>query len=480
MSSFGNMTIIQNHQYDDSLAEHGWCEDICRNTYMLSWSESRFSGAAVNPLPSAYFEIELINVPDMGNVEEFVNQNAPWLFGVRSKLHFKRVNNFNKYKQNKDLPMTTQNLDLPTTNLEHSTLAGLLEIRTLTGVTRISEHHLVNGLSSHAVSNVFFMNLSGLHSDQFAEKLLAAIQADGFKTEMRPYTSGKMTDTSITLNAFLGEIVNGKEVQTNLLHVSINEGKSNIIHYYAKGYRDNLANLSSYLKPYISVQPVTTTYICGFSQEGSIADSREIDLEINKAHSCFYPQLKTYFADAADPLQELADQFDKNKANLLFLIGTPGTGKSTLIRSLCGSLRHRPIVQFAGEKTIKDPAFDAYLAKLPKNSLVIIEDADNIVGKRKDGNHSMSMLLNEIDGVASKGIKFVISTNLPTLRDVDEALLRPGRLAYSIEFRDLKAEELEEVANELGLEREVTGPMSLANFISPAADINVAKSKFGF
>lgn len=480
MASFGNIIIIKKENPGEGLTTHGWFDDRCMAGNLLSWEEKAFYSRTVQPLPGSYWEIELINVSEMGGAYEDNTKNCPWGFGNRTKQYFKHLDIFNKHKQNKDLSMQNNTFDLPETSLNHNTLEGLLEIRTLTGVTRISEHHLVNGLSSHAVNSVFFTKLTGLNSDVFAEDILAAIQADGFKTEMRPYTSGKMTDTAITLNAFLGEVINGKIVQTNLLHVSICDGKSSIIHYYAKGHRDNLANLSSFLRPFISIEPVSTTYICGFNDNGPIVDSREINLEVNSAHASFYPQLKQYFKDSNDPLQSLANEFDKNKANLLFLIGTPGTGKSTLIRYLCGKLRHRPIVQFAGEKTIQNGAFDTYLATLAKNSLVVIEDADNIVGKRADGNHSMSMLLNEIDGVASKGIKFVISTNLATVRDVDEALLRPGRLAYSIEFRDLEVEELKVVAKDLEIKREITGPMSLANFISPVAEISVEKPKFGF
>lgn len=480
MASFGEMSIIAQNSGDQYVKEHGWFDDPCVACDLLEWKHRHFYCRVVGVRRDSRSAIEILNVPTMGGSNEEFTMASPWTFGNNFKSHYRYLSIFNKHKQNKDLPMQNVTLDLPETSLNHSTLEGLLEIRTLTGVTRISEHHLINGLSSHAVSSMFFTKLAGINSDSFAEGILDAIQTDGFKTEMRPYNSGKMSDTAITLNAFLGEVVNGKTIQTNLLHINICDGKSSIIHYYAKGYRHQLTNLNSFLKPYISIEPVSTTYICGFGDNGPIVDSREINLEVNSAHASFYPQLKQYFKGDNNPLHALATEFDKNKANLLFLIGTPGTGKSTLIRYLCGALRHRPIVQFAGEKTIQNVAFDAYIATLPKNSLVIIEDADNIVGKRADGNHSMSMLLNEIDGVASKGIKFIISTNLATIRDVDDALLRPGRLAYSIEFRDLEVEELEEVAKDLDIKREITGPVSLANFISPAAEISVEKPKFGF
>lgn len=386
------------------------------------------------------------------------------------------------YKQRTSKMQHETILEKVPTTINHASLEGLLEIRTLTGVTRISEHHLVNGLSSHAEQNTMFLKFSEIDlSNQVLNGLLDTFAAMGYLVEMRPTELCRMTDASITLNAFYGESVNGKAVQTNLLHVNIRSGNSEIIHYYARGHKQSLSKIFAYLKPWTAMRPVLTNYICGFSEQGPIVDKREIQLDHHQAKRSFYPQLENIFSAKdgidADPIEQLASAFELNTSNLLFLIGTPGTGKSTLIRWLCGQLRHRQIYQFAGDQTIKNPNFDTYISMLPKDSLVIIEDADDIVGKRTDGNRTMTTLLNEIDGVASKGIKFIISTNLPTTRDVDEALLRPGRLAYSIEFRKLSIDELKEVAKELGIFKEITGPMSLADFLAPAQAITAPKAK---
>jgi ATP-dependent 26S proteasome regulatory subunit len=53
----------------------------------------------------------------------------------------------------------------------------------------------------------------------------------------------------------------------------------------------------------------------------------------------------------------------------------------------------------------------------------------------------MSALLNAISGITKSNIKFLIATNLPTLRHVDPALYRPGRAFRVMEFDKLNAEE---------------------------------------
>lgn len=443
-----------------------WCEPD------LELASNQFYGLTVDRFHVADAAVEIGSRFRMGNA----GHCNTWSAGLN--LFYKHPT----YKQRISKMQHETILEKVPTTINHASLEGLLEIRTLTGVTRISEHHLVNGLSSHAEqTNVFLKFLDKDSSSHVLNELLDTLAELGYLVEMRPTELGLMAEATITLNAFYKEPVNGRDVQTNLLHLCIRNGNSEIIHYYARGYKQSLSKLFNYLKPWTALKPVLTNYVCGFGDNGPVVDKREIELDHHQANRVFYPQLENIFptkeGEQADPIEQLAAAFEMNTSNLLFLIGTPGTGKSTLIRWLCGQLRHRQIYQFAGDQTIKNPNFDTYLSMLPKDSLVIIEDADDIVGKRTDGNRTMTTLLNEIDGVASKGIKFIISTNLPTTRDVDEALLRPGRLAYSIEFRKLSVDELKEVARELGIFREITGPMSLADFLAPAQAITAPKTK---
>jgi hypothetical protein len=74
--------------------------------------------------------------------------------------------------------------------------------------------------------------------------------------------------------------------------------------------------------------------------------------------------------------------------------------------------------------------------------VMIIEDADHIIGKRTDGNPLMQQLLNETDGAkATPGRKLIITTNLRDVGDIDPALIRAGRCFATVLFSDLSPEQ---------------------------------------
>jgi hypothetical protein len=59
---------------------------------------------------------------------------------------------------------------------------------------------------------------------------------------------------------------------------------------------------------------------------------------------------------------------------------------------------------------------------------IVIEDMDFHLQKRKEGNTSMYNLLAVSDGLINIDYKkMIISSNITSTKDIDEALLRPGR-----------------------------------------------------
>jgi ATP-dependent 26S proteasome regulatory subunit len=63
----------------------------------------------------------------------------------------------------------------------------------------------------------------------------------------------------------------------------------------------------------------------------------------------------------------------------------------------------------------------------------------------------MHRFLNVGDGlVTTKGKKMVFSTNLPSVRDIDSALIRPGRCFDIVEFKPLSLFDAEKLADKLG------------------------------
>jgi len=84
---------------------------------------------------------------------------------------------------------------------------------------------------------------------------------------------------------------------------------------------------------------------------------------------------------------------------------------------------------------------------------MVLEDSDAFLKPRSDGNTMMHRFLNVGDGlVTTKGKKMIFSTNLPSIRDIDSALTRPGRCFDIVTFDTLTIEEAAELAERLGVE----------------------------
>ncbi|MGH8148413.1 MAG: hypothetical protein ACRETB_00340 [Steroidobacteraceae bacterium] len=72
----------------------------------------------------------------------------------------------------------------------------------------------------------------------------------------------------------------------------------------------------------------------------------------------------------------------------------------------------------------------------------VVEDADHILASRANGNIDLHRFLAVADGVVrAQGRKFLFTTNLPNVGDIDDALLRPGRCFANLRVRALERAE---------------------------------------
>jgi hypothetical protein len=164
--------------------------------------------------------------------------------------------------------------------------------------------------------------------------------------------------------------------------------------------------------------------------------------------------------------ERLAKENDKG---IVLLHGLPGTGKTTYLRYLIGTLKKK--VMFVSPSVagnLMNPEFMDLLLDNP-NAVLVIEDAENIIMDRKYSSHSsVSNLLNISDGLLSDCLNVqIICTFNSKIGLVDNALLRKGRLIARYEFEKLSVEKAVTLSNHLGLENMVTGPMTLAEITNP-------------
>ncbi|MFN8289381.1 MAG: AAA family ATPase [Chitinophagaceae bacterium] len=159
----------------------------------------------------------------------------------------------------------------------------------------------------------------------------------------------------------------------------------------------------------------------------------------------------------------------KNDKGIVLLHGLPGTGKTTYLRYLVGKIRKRVLFlspSVAGN--LMNPDFIELLIDNP-DSVLIIEDAENIIMDRKqNSSSSVSNLLNISDGLLADFLNVqLICTFNSALTTVDSALMRKGRLIARYEFGKLGVEKARRLSDHLGFSTVITEPMTVAEIANP-------------
>jgi hypothetical protein len=151
-----------------------------------------------------------------------------------------------------------------------------------------------------------------------------------------------------------------------------------------------------------------------------------------------------------ESVEEYYNRFMDSSASILLLIGPPGTGKTTFIRGLLHHVQKNAIVTYDEKILERDYVFAQFVEG--DAGVMVIEDADNFLRPRDEGNGMMHRFLNVGDGLISlKNKKMIFSTNLPSVRDVDAALTRPGRCFDVITFDNYTLEQAKKLATKLDI-----------------------------
>ena len=164
--------------------------------------------------------------------------------------------------------------------------------------------------------------------------------------------------------------------------------------------------------------------------------------------------------------ERLAKENDKG---IVLLHGLPGTGKTTYLRHLIGSIKKKVLfVSPSVASNLMNPEFMDLLIDNP-NAVLVIEDAENIImDRRYSSQSSVSNLLNISDGLLSDCLNVqIICTFNSSINMVDNALMRKGRLIAKYEFGKLDAQKAQVLSDHMGLDQKILKPMTLAEITNP-------------
>ena len=159
--------------------------------------------------------------------------------------------------------------------------------------------------------------------------------------------------------------------------------------------------------------------------------------------------------------REWRDRLCGAPSGLTIFHGPPGCGKTSYLRALMARLLDKAVFYFlpvSESEMLSNPRFVSFwineAKKHPKKlKVVLLEDAEELLLPRDVGSRDkVSNLLNLADGFLGDHLKLhvVATTNAP-VRQLDPAILRPGRLLGMREFRRLTRPEAERLAQAKGL-----------------------------
>ncbi len=203
----------------------------------------------------------------------------------------------------------------------------------------------------------------------------------------------------------------------------------------------------------------------GFDLERKKISCPDLDFDLNYNHD--FKQIHELIID------KLSVDFSKG---IVLLHGKAGTGKTTYIRYLINNLKKKVIyIPPNMTNVLSDPELIKFFIT-HSNCILVIEDAENVLMKRAvHSSQAIANILNLSDGLLSDCTNIqIVATFNTSLENIDEALLRKGRLIAKYEFTELEDSVTKKIAEKLGVN--INGKHTLAD-IYGANEVEFTKTK---
>lgn len=193
-------------------------------------------------------------------------------------------------------------------------------------------------------------------------------------------------------------------------------------------------------KGYIEVTPPTQDHINIITMSDNDFYLKSIPL-VNKNQQQFSYD---FYNDDFQPISErvVKTLSATDECGLVLFHGDPGTGKTSYLKYLLHTVTKKKLIYLPPDliQSLSAPSFISFLMSEASNSILLIEDAENVLRHREaGGNQAVSNILNISDGILGDVLRLqIVCTFNSKLSEIDSALLRPGRLISEYRFEKLK------------------------------------------
>lgn len=214
----------------------------------------------------------------------------------------------------------------------------------------------------------------------------------------------------------------------------------------------------------------------GKLSQRSVEIPKEIEIDINANYNDDFQLIHELI------LKRLSTPEDKG---VVLLHGMAGTGKTHYLRYLMGKIKKNfVVIPSAYAHYLGSKEFMTFLLGF-KNAILILEDAEEAIRARSQfADSAVTNLLNMSDGLFSDALKIqvILTCNIMSLKEIDSALLRKGRLIARYHFSELEKTKAQKLMYSLGNEITVDKAMTLAEIYNHA-DLDFSlqeKNQIGF
>lgn len=197
-----------------------------------------------------------------------------------------------------------------------------------------------------------------------------------------------------------------------------------------------------------------------------------------------------YGAHGLDWHNGFVEQLRSRDRGISILEGPPGTGKTHYLRHLMSVLRETHRFYFLPPNNLSalsQAEFVEFWSGQRRRHpmlrfVVILEDCESAIAARSgENNDVVSTILNLSDGMLSDFLKIqIICTVNCRLTEIDQALLRPGRLTCHRTFPRLSYIEAQGLAARLGKCLPQMEDYSLAEIFAGTSAVQAPRSRIGF